>query len=529
MMNDKRNGVPNWGAVSFYSLFLRLAFERRFVFRKTLYFRLQRTSRAKRCGALSIYHSSYHSSFRKMPFVSAGQLVRSAPTALENDPLGLVAENLRASPYGAIAVVDRVLPVEGEYGQAAQSLKNVAAPRLLGLIDERDLSRAALPALNAHPARAVAVVPSGFGSTPEKESSSAAENFSDSHSSSQTNGAVANGSSNHFAASHSNGSTPAAKSVTALTAREVMRADFGFIPAAFSLHNALLTLDRYDSSALPVMDADGRYLGLISRSDVVAALGENIRPPVVGGMATPLGVWLTDGRLTGGAPPLGLFLSGLVLATCYFAAHLIVLLGLAAMNSTWAAQFYSGRVGLDGGGGGMFDLLVTGAQGLLFVLAVRLTPMAGIHAAEHQTVWAIERGLPLVPEVVEQMPRAHPRCGTNVMALVGLVTIWLQHLPSFDNTNILFSLIFTFFFWRQFGTALQEYFTTRPATRKQIESGIKAGREIMEKYQSQPHMPTPFIFRLLNSGMIYAFGGMMLGMYVFFFLESLAARWILRF
>jgi hypothetical protein len=42
-------------------------------------------------------------------------------------------------------------------------------------------------------------------------------------------------------------------------------------------------------------------------------------------------------------------------------------------------------------------------------------------------------------------------------------------------------------------------------------------------------MPTPFIFRLLNSGMIYAFGGMMLGMYVFFFLESLAARWILRF
>lgn len=473
-----------------------------------------------------------------MPFVSAGQLVRHAPTALENDSLGLVAENLRASPYGAIAVVDRVLPVEGEYGQAARALKNQTAPRLLGLIDERDLSRAALPALSAQPARVAAVVPAAIGSI--SQSLSASEPFL------PTNGAAENGSANNGSAENGSanngvspsvvgdgapdaGSTPAAKRVTELTAREVMRADFGFVPAAFSLHNALLALDRYDSTALPVLDAEGHYLGLISRSDVVAALGENIRPPVVGGMATPLGVWLTDGRLTGGAPPLGLFLSGLALAACYFVAHLIVLFALAAMNSTWATQFYSGRVGLDSGGGGLFDLLVTGAQGLLFVLALRLTPMAGIHAAEHQTVWAIERGLPLVPEVVAQMPRAHPRCGTNIMALLGLVTIWLQHLPSFDSAAILFSLVFTFFFWRQFGTALQEHFTTRPATRAQLESGIKAGREIMAKYQSQPHLPTPFIFRLLNSGMVYAFGGMIVGMSGLFFLENLAARWILGF
>jgi CBS domain-containing protein len=473
---------------------------------------------AKTAARFSSSFIVYPSSFKKMPFVSAGQLVRSAPTALENDPLGLVAENLRSSPYGTIAVVDRVLPVEGEYGQAARALKNSSSPRLLGVIDERDLSRAALPVLNASPARAVAVVPAGVGSTPNPFS--------------QANGVAVNGTSlNGFSdgAALEAGSTPDVKSVTALTAREVMRADFGFVPAAFSLHNTLLTLDRYDAAALPVMDVEDHYLGLISRADVVAALGQNIRPPVVGGMATPLGVWLTDGRLTGGAPPLGLFLSGLVLATCYFAAHLIVLFALAAMNSSWAAQFYSGRVGLDSGGGGIFDLLVTGAQGVLFLLALRLTPMAGIHAAEHQTVWAIERGLPLVPEVVEQMPRAHPRCGTNIMALVGLVTIWLQHLPAFDNTAILFSLIFTFFFWRQFGTALQEHFTTRPATRKQIESGIKAGREIMEQYQSQPRLPTPFVFRLLNSGMVYSFGGMILGMYVFFLLESLAARWILGF
>src|SRR5690606_39689354 len=102
----------------------------------------------------------------------------------------------------------------------------------------------------------------------------------------------------------------------------------------------------------------GRYLGMISRADAVAALGENIRPPVVGGMATPLGVWLTDGRLTGGAPALGLFLSGVVLAACFSISHFIILLALAAMNSQWAAQFYSGRVGLGSNGGELFSLLV---------------------------------------------------------------------------------------------------------------------------------------------------------------------------
>ena len=305
-----------------------------------------------------------------------------------------------------------------------------------------------------------------------------------------------------------------------------MKSDFGFVPAMFSLHNALLTLDRYDASALPVMDLEGHFRGLISRADIVAALGAQIRPASVGGMATPLGVWLTDGRLQGGAPPVGLFLSGLVLSGCFAFAQIVMLLALSAINKDWAALFNSGRVGLNAEGGDIFNLLVTGAQGVLFLLALRLTPMAGIHAAEHQTVWAIERGLELTPENVGQMPRAHPRCGTNLMALVGLVTILLQHLPSFDDTWILFSLIFTFFFWRQFGTALQEHLTTRPATRQQLESGIKAGRELMEKYQSQRYAPKPLVFRLLNSGMLLAFAGMMLGTFLFLTLEQFVARLI---
>ena len=446
-----------------------------------------------------------------MPFTNAGQLAQSAPTALENDSLGLVAENLRASHYGTIAVLDRPFPVEGEYGAAARAQKDFVPPRILGLIDERDLSRATLSVLNEIPARVMAVLPEeNLGAPPIPSPPNG-------YRSSDSNGLVLNG-------APAGGSTPS--EATSRRARDVMKSDFGFVPALFSLHNALLTLDRYDAAALPVMDSEGRFRGLISRADVVAAMGAQIRPASVGGMATPLGVWLTDGRLQGGAPPLGLFLSGLVLSGCFAFAHLVMLFGLAAWNSDWAALFQSGRVGINAEGGSIFNLLVTGAQGLLFLLALRLTPMAGIHAAEHQTVWAIERGLDLTPENVAQMPRAHPRCGTNLMALVGLVTIWLQHLPSFDSGWILFSLVFTFFFWRNFGTALQEYLTTRPASPKQLASGIKAGRELMEKYQAGQRATPPLILRLLNSGMLLAFAGMLLGTFAFTLLQDYAARLI---
>jgi CBS domain-containing protein len=312
-----------------------------------------------------------------------------------------------------------------------------------------------------------------------------------------------------------------------ITARDVMRADVPHIPAVFSLQNALLTLDRYDLPALPVLDEAGRYRGLISRADVLAALGNNVRPPMVGGMATPLGVWLTNGTLTGGAPPLGLFLSGLALAGCYAFATLVMALLLWMMDPSWGAAAFSGRLGITLDGSGTLNSLAFFGHSMLFLLALRSIPMAGVHAAEHQTVWALERGLPLEMEYVEKMPRAHPRCGTNLMALIGLVTVGLQHLPDYGPNWVLFILAATFFGWRSFGTLLQEWFTTRRASKKQLEGGIKAARELVEKYQAQPFAVPSSPFKLLNNGMIFSLLGMMCGMSVFFWVfEQVALRLI---
>ena len=61
------------------------------------------------------------------------------------------------------------------------------------------------------------------------------------------------------------------------------------LPADASLDEALSLLRRYGSS-LPVIRADGLYLGMVDQADVAEPLLQAARPPSIGGMATPLGV-----------------------------------------------------------------------------------------------------------------------------------------------------------------------------------------------------------------------------------------------
>jgi len=458
-----------------------------------------------------------------MAFTSAGQLARPVPTVRPDDPLGLVAENLRSATYSVIPVLDRIVVGEGTTGAVQEP-----GARILGLVDERDLAGAVLPHLARaevlrQAPRAAETVPPTV--TPPFEATSPSGGGPAYNGMPALNGFHSNGSSNGYAAPvELEPEVPPEVRLKALTARDIMRSDITFVPAAFSLHNALLTMDRYRSLALPVVDDTGAYRGMISRADVVAALGGHIRPPTVGGMATPLGVWLTTGRISAGAPPLGLYLSGLTMSVVFIAVHFLMMIGLMAVNREWAQMFASGRLGAMAEGGGSFNFLMTALQTLLFLGAFRLLPMAGIHAAEHQTVWAIERGLPLTPEVVEKMPRAHPRCGTNLMALAGVIIIIFQHLPVINSNTILLTLLFTYLTWRNFGEALQVYFTTRPATRAQIESGIRAGRAILETYQKEPHVSVSFGAGLLNSGLVLS----MLGMFTGFAIASVAGIAMLR-
>lgn len=247
--------------------------------------------------------------------------------------------------------------------------------------------------------------------------------------------------------------------------------------------------------SLPVVEEDGRYVGMISRADVAGILCQAPRPPSIGGMATPLGVYLTTGTLSAGARgSLGLMLTGAVMASGFaFAAALATLLFLGIERVTGIPiQASMQSVPVSGLHLNLFDIwrhLQGALLGLAFALFLRLSPLTGYHAAEHQVVHAVERDRVLTPESVAQMPRAHPRCGTRLAAILVLLALFTPIpfsnpiLPISDPTLMsVLAAVAILLWWRRLGMWLQDYVTTKPASQKQLHSAISAAETLLAQY-----------------------------------------------
>lgn len=153
------------------------------------------------------------------------------------------------------------------------------------------------------------------------------------------------------------------------------------------------------------------------------------------------------------------------------------------------------------------------------ILLFRLSPLAGYHAAEHQVVHALERDEPLIPDVVSRMPRVHPRCGTNlgvaisIFSSVFLFFFRCQWLPSEEeraSVATLLAAVATLFLWRPLGSFAQQYITTKPATVEQIQSGIDAANELLDRFSTAEHRQATPWSRLRSSGVLHVMAGALL-------------------
>lgn len=266
-----------------------------------------------------------------------------------------------------------------------------------------------------------------------------------------------------------------------------------------------------DENGLPlvVVDDMGRLMGLISAVDLYPRRHAPPRPTTVGGMATPFGVYLTNGEIGAGAKGWPLVTTGATLFLLLFASQEIVTYGLDFGIKQGAAWLDS-------------DLIATVLTGLLFLTGMRLIPLAGTHGAEHQVVHAIERGEELTPEVVRRMPRVHPRCGTNLMAGAVIFTgiayaswekglhlgpLSLDGIREDNQLKFLVAVIVTFFSWRPVGSFLQQYVTTRPPSDRQIAKGIEAGNELLTRFATAKMAKPTIPRRLWNSGLFHVITG----------------------
>lgn len=271
------------------------------------------------------------------------------------------------------------------------------------------------------------------------------------------------------------------------------------IPPSATGAEALRRLTEEPLSSLLVVDADRRVYGVISASDLTDDHQRFPTPPSIGGMATPFGVYLTTGSVHGGVTPWALVSVGAMLFTVFVLTDQIALAASEALGDRVLAHYTIAWLPL-----------------ILFMATIRLLPLSGTHAAEHMVVHAIERGEELRPEIVRRMPRVHPRCGTNLAVgaslFLGLFN-W-EWVPD-QEIRLLVAMLATFILYKPLGSMVQLLITTKPPSDKQIESGIRAGKELLTRYRSA-HGPQPSpVQRLVFSGMFHVMAGSMLTYGVF--------------
>jgi hypothetical protein len=145
--------------------------------------------------------------------------------------------------------------------------------------------------------------------------------------------------------------------------------------------------------------------------------------------------------------------------------------------------------------------------------------VTGYHAAEHQVVHAIEQGDDLTPEAVRAKPRVHPRCGTNLMAAFILFMVLHGGLPS-ELSWLAFPT--ALIAWRAFGSLLQHYITTKPANDWQLRSGLRAGEQLLERYQAHVMEQPSRGRRLWNIGLLQVLAGFLLLWALLWLLQSIS-------
>jgi len=264
------------------------------------------------------------------------------------------------------------------------------------------------------------------------------------------------------------------------------------------------------AAAVPVSASDGRYLGMLLVRDVLAAISDQPVVPPVAGLATPRGVYLTTGALRAGAGDLALVGTGAVLMTINLVA-LAIVYGIGTLMRHLLPEGGAAAAAEAPESVVLTAMVIAYAfQVAVFLLLLRISPLTPIHGAEHMVVRAIEEGEDLTPQKVRQMPRVHPRCGTNLMALLILLIIAQQFISSAGELvsgaagflGLLVLVMIVLVTWRRLGAGLQRWVTTRRPSDRQLGQAIEVGEELLEAVRSSPGARTGMARRIWNSGFL---------------------------
>jgi len=256
---------------------------------------------------------------------------------------------------------------------------------------------------------------------------------------------------------------------TKLTVENIMTKDVWVEKEGADISHLFDKLEYMHAKFLPIVDDGGFYTGkCVTRKKLISFLTKKIKPRTISGVATPIGVYLSDGLHQVGAKNLGLMLNGAVFASFFFVAEFLT----AGIQNVFFAAIL---------------------KLLMFLIFFKITPLSQIHASEHKVINAIEKGLPLDVATVQRQSRIHIRCGTNLLVLfLGIACVFYITnilIPKIWLLRFMISfllLIGLFSYWKQIGEKIQLFFTTREPTDKQVEKAIKVGENLLQASKNEP-------------------------------------------
>lgn len=247
-----------------------------------------------------------------------------------------------------------------------------------------------------------------------------------------------------------------------LTVENIMTKDVWVETEGSDISHLFDKLEHMHVRFLPIVDEAGFYTGkCVTRTKLINFLTKKIKPRTISGVATPIGIYLSDGLHQVGAKNLGLILNGAIFASFFFVADFLT----AGIQNEFISSI---------------------SKLFMFLLFFQITPLSQIHASEHKVINAIEKGLPLDVQTVQRQSRIHARCGTSLLVLfLGIAFVfYITNILAPKIWLIRFAISFLlliglFSYWKQIGYKIQAFFTTREPTDKQVERAIKVGTDLL--------------------------------------------------
>lgn len=236
--------------------------------------------------------------------------------------------------------------------------------------------------------------------------------------------------------------------------------------------------------------------------------------PRISGTAMPGGVFMSIGsaRTAGDLALVGTGLSIAILGSLGLALTYVVSWIIEQLSALpLAAMLLMAAPAVDPGEAPWLEIALNLLTLLSFLVLMRVTPLSGYHAAEHKVISAIEHFGEATMERARLMPRAHVRCGSNLLA--GVLPLLLVAQPLFAISPIAAAVVvilgWSFRFYT--GYFIQQVFATKEPTDRQLRAGLEAGRKILRLWRESGGRSVPPLVSFWRRGLLQMFAGMLLG------------------